>query len=73
MIRKQRLALVGMALLAAVSAAPAHAHTDDIVVINNQVVDSSMSQDQPQAAHDCEGQGGWYDAVAGVCDANGVK
>jgi hypothetical protein len=60
MIRKERLALVGIALLALVSAVPARTFADD-------------KQELSQAAADCASSGGWFDDVAGVCDVGGVK
>ena len=80
MIRKQKLALVGMALLAAVSAVPGRALADEIVTIEREVVAPAMTPDEQaqqrqvnQAAADCESNGGWFDVAAGVCDIGGVK
>lgn len=89
MIRTQRLVLAGMALLAAVSAAPAQALADEVIIVERAIVAPAMSDEQQaeqqvnpaaaqeqqvnQAAADCEKDGGWFDQAAGICDANGVK
>ena len=80
MIRKGTLALVGMGLLAAMSAVPARALADEIITIEREIAAPAMTQDQQarqeklnQAAADCERDGGWFDSAAGVCDAIGVK
>lgn len=70
MTRMHRVALLGMALLAVVSAAPVRAMAaDDWVQVGGEVVPAAKQQ----AARDCQSHGGWYDAAAGVCDVQGVK
>jgi hypothetical protein len=72
MIRKHGMALLGMALLAAISAVPARAHANlaDAFVVQDRAVTASAVDDN-QAASSCEHDGGWYDAAAGVCDSVG--
>lgn len=79
MIRKERVALVGMALLAAVAAAPAGALAKEVVKAERHIAPVMTSDQQArqqtlnQAAADCASSGGWFDSAAGVCDVNGVK
>ena len=82
MIRTQRMALAGMALLAAVSAAPGRALAQDnfgattqdgVVAPAMTQAEQAQQQEMAQAAADCERDGGWFDRAAEICDPNGVK